>query len=350
MSDMIKYLGNEIKRLRKEANLSQESLATLSDVERAQISKIESGAVSGVTLNTIKKILDVFGYKLELSKKDTIEESIHPFIKWAGGKTQLIDTIKKHLPEKYNRYFEPFVGGGALFLELKPKTFSINDVNDELMCAFKCFQNNELYCELIETLKKYDENHSEEQYYEVRNLDRSDEYKNFNSAQKAARFIYLNKACFNGLYRVNSNGYFNVPSGKKSRVKSFDKENFTSLKNFFSARTGSITCVDFEKSVENAKEGDFVYFDPPYDSYEGKSTFTSYSKDNFGKDEQIRLSQVFKKLASKGVFVMLSNHNTPLINELYRDFHINVVEARRNINSKGDGRGFVEEVLITNYE
>ena len=162
--------------------------------------------------------------------------------------------------------------------------------------------------------------------------------------------IYLNKACFNGLYRVNSKGYFNVPSGKKKIVHCFDRKTFDNLNLFFKNRKPVITSIDFELAVKNAKAGDFVYFDPPYDTWEEKNSFTSYDKNAFGKEEQIRLAKVFKDLSNKGVYVMLSNHNTKFINELYKDFHITVVPAKRMINSKADGRGAVEEVIITNYE
>lgn len=166
---------------------------------------------------------------------------------------------------------------------------------------------------------------------------------------RAARMIYLNKACFNGLYRVNSQGFFNVSSGRKKKVVTFDEENFDSLREFFRNNDIMILNGDFEDAVKSAKAGDFVYFDPPYDVIENKNSFTSYAKNDFGKDEQIRLARLYKKLSDKGVFVMLSNHNTAFINELYKDFNIHVVNAKRMINSKADGRGEVEEVIITNY-
>lgn len=350
MKSFIKEYGNEIKRLRKSANLSQIQLSSLSNVERSQISKIEQGLVDGVTMFTIEKIFYALGYTLRPEKKSIEELNIHPFVKWAGGKTQLLEVIKTHLPSHFNRYYEPFVGGGALLFDLKPSSFSINDSNEELMLTFKCFEDDVLYQKLIEELKIHENNHSEEYYYKIRELDKDKEFNNLPIYVRAGRLIYLNKSCFNGLYRVNSKGYFNVPSGKKKKVKCFDEENFANLRLFFKNSKHSINCEDFETAVKNAKEGDFVYFDPPYDTWETKESFTAYDKNSFGKEEQLRLANLFKKLSEKGVYVMASNHNTPYVNEIYKGFNIHIVNAKRMINSKANGRGNVEEVLITNYE
>lgn len=350
MEMMLSSLGNDIRNFRMEAGLSQEQLSTLCGMDRAQLSKIEKGTVIGVTFNTIAKIYDALGMKLVPVKEEVKNLDVHPFVKWAGGKTQLLEVIESHLPETFNRYFEPFVGGGALLFKLQPKAFSINDSNEELICVYKCLENNELFELLKKELLKHEENHSEEYYYQVREMDKLEGFNNLPIYVRAGRMIYLNKACFNGLYRVNSKGYFNVPSGKKKAVNCFDKKTFDTLNLFFKNRKPVITSVDFEEAVKNAKAGDFVYFDPPYDTWEEKNSFTSYDKNAFGKEEQVRLAKVFKELSDKGVYVMLSNHNTKFINELYKGFHITVVPAKRMINSKVDGRGEVEEVIITNYE
>jgi len=350
MEMMLSSLGNDIRNFRMEAGLSQEQLSTLCGMDRAQLSKIEKGTVIGVTFNTIAKIYDALGMKLVPVKEEVKNLDVHPFVKWAGGKTQLLEVIESHLPETFNRYFEPFVGGGALLFKLQPKAFSINDSNEELICVYKCLENNELFELLKKELLKHEENHSEEYYYQVREMDKLEGFSNFPIYVRAGRMIYLNKACFNGLYRVNSKGYFNVPSGKKKVVNCFDKKTFDNLNLFFKNRKPVITSIDFEEAVKNAKAGDFVYFDPPYDTWEEKNSFTSYDKNAFGKEEQVRLAKVFKELSDKGVYVMLSNHNTKFINELYKGFHITVVPAKRMINSKADGRGEVEEVIITNYE
>ena len=198
-------------------------------------------------------------------------------------------------------------------------------------------------------LKKHEFNHSEEYYYQIRSMDKEEEFLSLPIYVRAARMIYLNKSCFNGLYRVNSKGFFNVPSGRKKKVVTFDEDNFDSLREYFRNNDITILNGDFEDAVKDAKAGDFVYFDPPYDVIENKNSFTSYAKNDFGKDEQTRLAKLYKKLSDKGVLVMLSNHNTAFINELYKDFNIHVVNAKRMINSKADGRGDVEEVIITNY-
>ncbi len=350
MEMMLTSLGNDIRNFRTEAGLSQEQLSSLCGMDRAQLSKIEKGIVIGVTFNTIAKIYDALGMKLVPIKEEVKNIDVHPFVKWAGGKTQLLEVIESHLPEKFNRYFEPFVGGGALLFKLQPKAFSINDSNEELICVYKCLENKELFELLKQELLKHEKNHSEEYYYQVREMDRLEGFNELPIYVRAGRVIYLNKACFNGLYRVNSKGYFNVPSGKKKVVHCFDKKTFDNLNLFFKNRKPVITSIDFELAVKNAKAGDFVYFDPPYDTWEEKDSFTSYDKKAFGKEEQARLAKVFKELSNKGVYVMLSNQNTKFINELYKEFHITKVPAKRMINSKADGRGEVEEVIITNYE
>ena len=350
MNSALFEIGNNIKSLRQEAGLSQGDLSKICGVERAQISRIEAGEVNGVSYYTIERLFNSLGRTLEPIKLEEKKiQDLHPFVKWAGGKTQLLDVISKRVPDIFNRYYEPFVGGGALLLKLQPKFFSINDTNSELMAAFDCFRNDESFEQLKKLLEEHERNHSEDYYYKIRELDRSEEFAKMSQVEKAARMIYLNKACFNGLYRVSSKGYFNVPFGKKEKVNCFDRENFDNLRQYFNKKYVTITTLDFEDALKGVVYGDFVYLDPPYDTWEDKDSFTSYSKDAFGKDEQKRLARVFRDLANKGAFVMLSNHNTEFIRELYSDYIIEVVEARRNINSNGQGRGTVEEVIITNY-
>ena len=275
--------------------------------------------------------------------------SIAPFVKWAGGKRQIMNYLLKYKPKKYKHYFEPFVGGGALLMELEPIHATINDSNKELMYVYKCLRNKRLFKKFYEICKLHEENHSEEYYYKVRDLDRKKTaYAKMTMPEKAARCVYLNKACFNGLYRVSGKGFFNVPSGKYETIKCFDEENIQSLHKYFHKRKPIILNKDFAEAVKTAKAGDFVYFDPPYDVV-GEQSFTSYTTGGFDKREQERLRNVVKELTEKGVLVMASNANTPFIQELYKDFNIHVIEAKRSINSKGDGRGKVEEVIITNY-
>ncbi len=272
-----------------------------------------------------------------------------PFVKWAGGKRQIMDKLLEFKPKKFRRYYEPFVGGGALLLELAPIHATINDSNKELMYVYKCLRNKRLFKKFYDTCKHHEANHSEEYYYQVRDLDKKKTaYVKLPMYEKAARCVYLNKACFNGLYRVNGKGQFNVPSGKYEKIKCFDEDNIQALHKYFHKRKPVILNKDFAESVKTAKAGDFVYFDPPYDVV-GEQSFTSYTTGGFGKKEQERLRDVIRKLTERGVLVMASNANTPFVQELYKDFNIHVIEAKRSINSKGDGRGKVEEVIITNY-
>lgn len=272
-----------------------------------------------------------------------------PFVKWAGGKRQIIDKIKENLPKEFNKYYEPFVGGGAVLFALAPKCAIINDVNQELLAIYRCLADSELLNLMEIELDKHELNHNEEYYYEIRGLDRTPRFELEPIWKRAARAIYLNKACFNGLYRVNSKGYFNVPSAKKEHVKLYDKDNFTEIYNYFHNNEIEILCGDFVEACRTAKAGDFVYFDPPYDVLEEKLSFTAYSKFDFNRDDQLRLCECFRDLTKKGVNCLLSNSNTKFINTIYNGFNIKIIKAKRAINSKGDGRGDVEEVLIKNY-
>lgn len=275
---------------------------------------------------------------------------MHPFVKWAGGKTQLLDKLKSLMPKEYNTYYEPFIGGGALLFSVAPKEFVINDFNSELIQAYKCFTDDDNFTALVNTLESHQKNHSEEYFYKIRSMDKEENFIQLPIYERAARMIYLNKSCFNGLYRVNSKGYFNVPSGKKETINCFETENINEIRRFFKESNFKILNGDFEDAVVDAKKGDFVYFDPPYDTWDNKTSFTSYAKNPFGKDAQRRLADVYTRLSNLGAFVMLSNHNTSFIQELYKNFNIHVVNAKRMINADGKGRGNVEEVIITNYE
>lgn len=272
-----------------------------------------------------------------------------PVVKWAGGKRQILEKLKANLPEKFNNYFEPFIGGGALLFDLAPKNATINDVNQELLAIYTCLKDDELYRLMLEELDKHEKNHSEEYYYQVREWDRDPRFELEPLWKRAARAIYLNKSCFNGLYRVNAKGYFNVPSAKKEHVVTYSKANMEEIHEYFKDDNVTILSGDFVEATRNAHEGDFVYFDPPYDSWEDKESFTAYSKFDFNKDDQRRLADCFKDLTNRGVKCMLSNHNTAYINELYNGFNIQVIKAKRMINANAAGRGAVEEVIITNY-
>ena len=272
-----------------------------------------------------------------------------PFVKWAGGKRSIIEKLISLAPEEYKTYYEPFVGGGAMLYELQPKKAVINDYNSELMNVYECIKDENKFANMCSELNKHETNHSEEYYYEIRDLDR--DKKKFNKLadyKRAARTIYLNKACFNGLYRVNSKNEFNVPSGKKNKVNTYDGPNLGIIHCLLNFSDIKLLSTDFEEAVKNAKKGDFIYFDPPYDS--DTTTFNSYTENGFGKEEQKRLAEVFKDLDKRGCYVMLSNYNTTLIKELYKDYNFNYVTAQRNIGASSKNRGKVEEVIITNYK
>lgn len=352
---LLSTLGNKIKETRNSTGISQNQLSELTGIAREQISRIENGQINPtiLTLAKISEALEItlpnlLNFKFENVKYKKYR--IKPFVKWAGGKTQLIDKIKIYMPKQYNTYYEPFLGGGALFFHLMPEEAVVSDFNEELINSYRCFQDINDFSLMIEEILKHQKLHNEEYYYQVRAMDRQYNYRKLPRYVQAARLIYLNKACFNGLYRVNSKGYFNVPFGKKEVVNAYDQELFDNIHEYLSNPKIKITQGDFEKTVESAKSGDFVYFDPPYDPFENQNNFTTYTENSFGKAEQKRLADVFKQLHSKGVYVMLSNHNTEFIRSLYSEFNINIIQARRNINSKGTSRGFVEEVIITNYK
>jgi DNA adenine methylase len=275
--------------------------------------------------------------------------SINPILKWAGGKRQLLEKIKEHMPKTFNVYFEPFFGGGAVLFALLPQHAVINDINEEIILVYKSLQNEDFFNALIESLKKHEKMHSKNYFYKIRSMDQNENFIILPIWERAARIIYLNKSCFNGLYRVNSKGYFNVPFNGKNKVKTYDSNNILQVKKYLIDNKIEILNVDFEKAVQSAKKGDFVYFDPPYDSIDDKDSFTSYSKGDFDKEDQKRLAKLFNKLAKKGVYVMLSNHDTKLIREQYSKYNIHTVLAKRMINSDSSKRGDIREVIITNY-
>ncbi len=274
-----------------------------------------------------------------------MNNGIPTFVKWAGGKKQLIEQFKPFFPEKIERYFEPFVGGGAVaFYLLKThseiKKIFLSDINEELVLTYDTIKNN--LEELIKLLKEYKKKHSKEFYYKIRSQD----VKTLNKVEIASRFIYLNKTCFNGLYRVNSNGGFNVPIGSSKNPLICPEEDLRQISKFL--QKDDIKVKQFYEAVKEAKEGDFIYFDPPYYPLK-KASFTTYTKEQFLEKEQEHLAEVFKELDKKGCKVMLSNSDTPFIKGLYKRFHISIVKATRMINCDATKRGKINEVVITNY-
>lgn len=277
---------------------------------------------------------------------------MQPFVKWAGGKRQLLSEIKKRLPSDFNNYYEPFIGGGALLLELGHTPSIISDNNHVLIDAYKTIRDfpNELKKQLNDIQEEHnsidDKDRNKEFYYSKRKEFNDIIYSNEDLIRKTTLFIYLNKACFNGLYRVNQKGFFNVPSNQKTRINLYDDNNINEISSFL--KHVKIYNQDFEKTVETAQKGDLIFFDSPYAPLNPQS-FDSYTKEGFSVEEHIRLAELYKSLSKKGVFCILTNHNTEFIRELYQDFTIEEVNVKRMINSDSKNR-VGKEVIITNYD
>lgn len=266
-----------------------------------------------------------------------------PFLKYAGGKTALLPEILPRLPEHIHHYYEPFLGGGAVFFALaEAKRFSVaylSDANMDLMSLYEVLAHQP--DDVIRKLKTHI--HDEKYYYEVRAQNPSRLGLGLVSA--AARLIFLNRTCFNGLYRVNKSGQFNVPFGSCKNPTICDEENLRAAALVLC--DAAISSIDFEDAVRYAKRGDAVYFDPPYIPLSGTSNFTAYSAGGFTDGDQERLRNTMDRLDAKGVHVLLSNSDTPRARELYADFKIEEVQAPRRVNSKGGKRGNVGELLIS---
>lgn len=271
---------------------------------------------------------------------------MQPVIKWVGGKRQLLPQIEKYVPT-FNRYYEPFIGGGAVLFDLCPKSATINDFNPELTNLYKVLRTKPR--KLIELLKIHKQNNSKEYFYKIRELDRSKDYSKLTDVERAARLIYLNKVCFNGLYRVNSSGFFNTPYGEYDNPTIFDEANIEEVHHYLKANDIKILNGDFVTAVSDAAPGDFVYFDPPYAPLSATANFTSYSLNGFSADDQRRLKALCDDLNNKGIKFLLSNSNCEFIHDLYKDYEIELVDAKRAINCNGSRRGSIKEVLVRNY-
>ena len=273
--------------------------------------------------------------------------SIAPFVKWAGGKRQLIPQIRERMPEKYNDYYEPFVGGGAVIFDLLPANALINDINKALINTYRTICNesdaflkevNRLDNDMWEDGKKY--------YYSIREHYNDKLMRSEYDVELAALFVFINKHCFNGLYRVNGKGLFNVPYNNSRRV-SVDENVIIATSEYL--RGVTIIDGDFEQACKNAKKGDFVFIDSPYAPL-NPTSFESYTKEGFDIESHKRLAKLSDELTARGCYCMLTNHNTELINELYgnKDYKIDVVSVKRMINSDASNR-VGEEVIICNY-
>jgi DNA adenine methylase len=263
-----------------------------------------------------------------------------PFVKWAGGKRQLLPELRRHVPELHGRYYEPFVGGGALFFELRPAAATLTDVNERLIRTYLGVRDD--VERVIELLRSYEREHEAAFFYRLRDMDIDAE----TNAQVAAWFIYLNKVGFNGLYRVNRQNRFNVPFGRHKNPTICDEATLRACSAALAGAT--IEKADFEAAVAGAAPGDVVYFDPPYVPLSVTSSFTSYTSSGFDSRAQIRLRDLALDLKRRGVHVLLSNSSAEFVRELYNDgFTIAEVSATRLVNSKATGRGAITELVIT---
>jgi DNA adenine methylase len=269
-----------------------------------------------------------------------------PFVKWAGGKGQLLSQLEAFFPSpgSYRRYFEPFLGGGAVFFHLQPRQAILSDLNEELINAYEVIRDQ--LEPLLASLRKH-ERHEDtaEYYYRVRAY----RPEQLDPVRRASRFIFLNKRCYNGLYRVNSKGLFNVPRGRyKSPPRIFDEQNLRGVSLLL--RRATLRVASYELVLELAGKGDFVYLDPPYQPLSSTAYFTQYTRGSFDEADQVRLANVLRRLDRRGALFLLNNHDTPLQRRLYGDFVIAEAQASRMINSRADKRGGVTELIITNYE
>jgi DNA adenine methylase len=283
--------------------------------------------------------------KLQFRKNDLVQ----PFLKWAGGKRQLLSEIRKFYPRKYGLYFEPFVGAGAVLFDIQPRETVINDANGELVNVYRTIRNDPEG--LITLLNQHEENNTKEYFYQLRSLDRDHAFEALTEVERAARIIYLNKTCFNGLFRVNSQGQFNVPYGSYKKPLIVDAVVIRAVSHYLNEARIDISNDDFEEAVSGAGRGDFVYLDPPYDPISDTSSFTGYSLPSFDREQQKRLKRVCDDLTMRRCKVLLSNSATNFIKELYSDttrYTIVEVSANRSINSVATGRGKISELLVFN--
>lgn len=271
---------------------------------------------------------------------------VKPILKWVGGKRQLLYEIMPMIPKKYDNYVEPFVGGGAVLFELQPKHAIINDSNEELINVYKIIKN--FPEELISLLKEHKIKNSEEYYYKIRSLDRELGYISFTELQRAARIIYLNKTCYNGLFRVNSAGEFNSPYGRYKNPNIVDEPTIRAISKYFQNNDVEIFNKDYSVILANVKKNDFVYLDPPYMPISSSSSFTGYTKGGFSYDQQKELRDLCNVLKDKGVSFIESNSDCPEIRDLYKNYKIKTVKAKRYINCDSEKRGEISEVLICN--
>ncbi len=268
-----------------------------------------------------------------------------PFLKWVGGKRQILEEIRKYVPKRFNIYYEPFVGGGAVLFDLQPQKAVINDVNCELINTYVVIRD--AVDEVLRDLSKHQ--NEKEYFYTVRALDRTQMFKELTPVERASRLIFLNRTCYNGLFRVNSQGQFNVPFGDYKNPAIVNESVIRAVHQYLASNDVKILYGDFVDAVASATQGDFVYFDPPYDPLSDTASFTGYTLSGFSKTEQMRLRETMDCLTKRGCYVLLSNSATDFIKDLYSGYKMVIVEAARAINSNASKRGKIDELLVMNY-
>lgn len=271
---------------------------------------------------------------------------LSPLLKWVGGKRQLLSDIIPMIDNKCSTYVEPFIGGGAVLFSMQPKKAIINDYNHELINVYKVVRDN--LDELLELLYIHQANNSSEYYYEVRAWDRGDHLNKMSNIEKAARIIYLNKTCYNGLYRVNSAGQFNSPYGRYKNPNIVNEAVLKAVSNYFKNNDIDIRNGDYRDTLINLDKRSFVYLDPPYMPISSSSSFTGYTEGGFGYNRQVELKEECDKLTQQGIRFVQSNSDCDEIRELYKEYKIKTVKAKRSINSVAKKRGEINEVLIYN--
>ena len=272
---------------------------------------------------------------------------VAPVVKWVGGKRQLIDDLTPLFPKKITAYCEPFVGGGAVLFSLQPKIAYVNDINAELINIYEVIRDD--VDALIAALSEH--KNEEKYFYSIRDWDRDSEtYLQRSKVQRAARIIYLNKTCYNGLFRVNNAGEFNAPYGHYKKPNIVSAPTLRAVSNYFQSTQLTFTYTDYAEVLSNVPKGTFVYLDPPYDPVSDTANFTGYTRGGFDRTEQVRLRECCDELTRRKIKFMLSNSATEFIREQYADYDITPVRAKRAINSNASKRGHVDEVVIRNYE
>lgn len=276
------------------------------------------------------------------------KNKLKPFIKWAGGKTQLLDIILQSIPREFHYYYEPFLGGGSVVFALQPEVACISDLNRDLINCYIAIKREPQ--ELIDRINDLDKFNTDREFYlkirqKYNEIILGNEICNI---EKASYFIWLNKHCFNGLYRVNKKGMFNVSWNGKENIKSVDEDNLRLISRYLNDNNVVLNYTDFQNVLSSAIEKDFIYLDPPYIPESDTANFTTYQAEGFDYNDHIRLVNVYKELTEKGCFVMLSNNDVELARELYKDYRIISIDTKRNINRKGNNRKG-KEILVLNY-